>query len=192
MDTLLETRPAATAETAALVALTAAFETDPPVRWLYPGAADYTAHFPSFARALGGAALAEGTADCAPGGAALWLAPGVEPDEEALGALVAATIPAERHDDVFAVLDAMGAYHPEAPHWYLPLIGVAPEAQGRGLGTRLMQPVLDRCDAEGTLAYLEATTERSAALYARLGFERTGTIRAADCPDIIPMVRRPG
>ena len=116
----------------------------------------------------------------------------MEPDEEALGALVAATIPAARHDDVFAVLDAMEAYHPEAPHWYLPLIGVAPEAQGRGLGTRLMQPVLDRCDAEGTLAYLEATTERSAALYARLGFERTGTIRAADCPDIIPMVRRPG
>ena len=36
-----------------------------------------------------------------------------------------------------------------------------------------MQPVLERCDAEGTPAYLETDTERNVQLYERHGFEVT-------------------
>ncbi len=74
------------------------------------------------------------------------------------------------------------------PHHYLPYIGVAPEAQGRGLGSALMRPILDRCDEERLPAYLEATSERNAALYERLGFE----LRAGGSPPLWLMVRPPG
>ena len=37
---------------------------------------------------------------------------------------------------------------------------MSPELQGRGIGSALMQPVLERCDRDGMPAYLEATTPR--------------------------------
>lgn len=61
--------------------------------------------------------------------------------------------------------------HPHEPHYYLAVLGVEPEAQGRGLGGALMRPVLERCDHDGLPAYLEASTPRSRALYLRNGFE---------------------
>ena len=39
--------------------------------------------------------------------------------------------------------------HPHEPHWYLAVLGVDPDRQGRGFGSHLMQPVLERCDANG-------------------------------------------
>lgn len=171
--------------------LSAAFEADPPVRWMYPNRAGYLAHFPTFLRAFGGVAIREGTLEMGEGGAALWVAPGSEPDEEAILAAVEYSVPASRHQDIFAVFDAMGGYHPAEPCWYLPVMGVVPERQGQGIGAAMMRPVLDRCDATGVPAYLEATTERSRALYARHGFETVGTVCVADCPPIHPMLRHP-
>ena len=69
----------------------------------------------------------------------------------------------------------MEGRHPrKPPHWYLAFMGVAPEWQGRGLGTALMQPALEILDAAGTPAYLESSTPRSRALYQRNDFEVTG------------------
>lgn len=66
--------------------------------------------------------------------------------------------------------------HPRRPdHWYLHYVGVEPRHQGRGLGSGLLAPVLERCDRERTPAYLESSTERNRALYERHGFEVTGT-----------------
>lgn len=175
----------------ALEVLLRAFEDDPPVRWLYPCASAYASHFRDFARALGGSAIAHATLRVADGAAALWLQPGAGPDEDALEQVVDRSVPRNRQDDVLAVFAEMGGHHPEGLHWYLPLIGVVPERQGQGLGTALMTPILARSDAEGLPVYLEATTERSRALYARLGFETTAVIRMADCPPIWPMVRTP-
>ena len=63
--------------------------------------------------------------------------------------------------------------HPADPHYYLPFVGVVPEWQGRGLGASLLKPVLDRCDAEGMPAYLEASSPRNRVLYERHGFAVT-------------------
>ena len=61
--------------------------------------------------------------------------------------------------------------HPDVEaHWYLHYLGVVPERQGRGLGGRLMQPILERCDRESVPAFLEASTDRNRALYERHGF----------------------
>lgn len=56
------------------------------------------------------------------------------------------------------------------PRWYLPYLGVDPAAQGRGLGTRLLRPVLDEADRAGLPCCLEAPTERSRRFYERFGF----------------------
>jgi ribosomal protein S18 acetylase RimI-like enzyme len=74
---------------------------------------------------------------------------------------------------VLRSLTALESNHPAAPHYYLPFVGVEPEWQGRGLGTALMRPVLDRCDDEKLAAYLEASSPRNRALYERHGFEVT-------------------
>jgi GNAT superfamily N-acetyltransferase len=69
------------------------------------------------------------------------------------------------------------AGHPLEAHYYLPFIGVGPECQGRGLGSALMRPILDRCDREGMPSYLEASTPRNRALYERHGFAVTQEFR---------------
>lgn len=67
--------------------------------------------------------------------------------------------------------------HPRSSHWYLSELGVRPESQGRGYGSKLMFEILARCDHQRTPAYLESSTERSRALYERHGFRTTEVIR---------------
>jgi ribosomal protein S18 acetylase RimI-like enzyme len=54
--------------------------------------------------------------------------------------------------------------------WYLSIIAVAPQAQGRGLGGRLLTPTLAEADAAGAACYLETFGPRSIKFYERLGF----------------------
>lgn len=83
-------------------------------------------------------------------------------------------------------------HHPVEPHYYVRWVGVRPHLQGRGLGAALMQPALDICDQEGVAAYIEASTERSAALYQRLGFVHLGVVEPPDGePTYWPMRRPP-
>ncbi len=89
------------------------------------------------------------------------------------------------------LLPAVERHHLREPHHYFAHIGVTPHAQGQGLGSALMRPTLDRCDRERLPAYLEASSERSAALYERLGFRVTRELRVAGSPPLRLMVRRP-
>jgi GNAT superfamily N-acetyltransferase len=83
--------------------------------------------------------------------------------------------------------------HPREPHYYLPFVGVEPGSQGRGIGTALMRPMLERCDREGMPAYLEATTPRNRACYMRQGFEVTEEFHfPKDGPPTWRMWRAPG
>ena len=170
-----------------------AFGTDPAARWTYPDPQQYLTHFPTIVRAFGGRAFAHGTGHHVSGfaGAALWLPPGVTPDEQALAAIVRASVPAARHSEVFGVFEQMGRHHPHEPHWYLPLIGVDPLHQGRGLGSALLQHALRQCDRAHVPAYLESSNPRNIGLYLRHGFEVMGEIRVGAAPLVTPMVRRP-
>ena len=191
MNQIAPTHPAAAKADRVLGTLTRAFRADPPCRWLFPEEDAFARHFPALALALGAAAFRDGTLTHAEGGAALWLAPDAAPDEDAIAALVEAALPDSRHMDAFAVFAAMEARHPATPHWYLPVVGVEPARQGLGLGSALIRPVLERCDRTGVAAYLEATTPRSRALYERLGFRVTATIREGGCPPLWCMIREP-
>lgn len=86
---------------------------------------------------------------------------------------------------------AMEARHVREPHYYVRDIGVHPDMQGKGLGSALMRPTLDRCDREGLPAYLEASSERNAALYERFGFQVKDELRVAGGPPIRLMLRPP-
>jgi ribosomal protein S18 acetylase RimI-like enzyme len=82
--------------------------------------------------------------------------------------------------------------HPHEPHYYLSIVAVAPEHQGRGIGSALIRPILERCDRDGVPAYLEATTERNRALYERHGFRVSEEVRwPDDGPPLWLMWREP-
>lgn len=59
--------------------------------------------------------------------------------------------------------------------WYLSILGISPEHQGRGLGPGLIRPVLEQADAAGVASYLETFSDRNRAFYNRLGYEIVGT-----------------
>jgi GNAT superfamily N-acetyltransferase len=81
--------------------------------------------------------------------------------------------------------------HLREPHYYFRDVGVLPAMQGNGLGSALMGPTLDRCDRESLPAYLEASSERNAALYERLGFQPIRELRAGSSPPLRLMLRPP-
>jgi len=89
-------------------------------------------------------------------------------------------------------LAMMDKHHPDdRPHWYLAVLGTDPEHQGKGLGSAVMKPILDRCDAEGVGAYLESSKEANIPFYRRHGFEVTGEVHLPDGPPLWPMWRDP-
>ncbi|WP_448574136.1 GNAT family N-acetyltransferase [Trichothermofontia sp.] len=170
-----------------------AFSGDPAVRWLYPDPHQYLAYFPQFVQAFGGQAFTQETAYCIDGysGAALWFAPGVEPDVEGVIELIQRSVFESEQTDVFDVFEQMDAYHPKSPHWYLPLIGIEPTQQGQGYGSALMRYILNHCDRDQLPAYLEASHLGTVSFYQRHGFEVIGTIQAGHSPTIFPMLRHP-
>ena len=54
--------------------------------------------------------------------------------------------------------------------WYLSIVGIAPHAQGRGLGRQLLLPTLHEAGKAGAVCYLETFSSRSVRFYERLGF----------------------
>ena len=92
---------------------------------------------------------------------------------------------------MFSMFEQMDALHPQGAHWHLPLIGVDPAHQGKGIGSALLSHVLKVCDSHNMSVYLEATGPRNIPLYERHGFEKVGSIQVADSPQIIAMLRKP-
>jgi ribosomal protein S18 acetylase RimI-like enzyme len=170
-----------------------AFSADPIARWFYPDPHEYLLHLPGFVREFAGKAFEQCSAYYIDGylGAALWLPPDVHPDETALAALLQRTIPEKNQQEIFAFIEQMDRSHPSEPHWYLPMIGVDPAQQGKGYGSALLKHALERCDDEGKLAYLEASSPKSIPLYQRHGFELVSTIEVGSSPPLFPMVRKP-
>ena len=81
--------------------------------------------------------------------------------------------------------------HPEEPHWYLEALSVRPECQRRGLGSRLVQPILERADMEGVPCYLETSDPANIAFYGRFGFDVVGPplVVVPDGPPLTAMWR---
>jgi ribosomal protein S18 acetylase RimI-like enzyme len=174
-----------------LATLTSAFAADPVERWLWPDAAAYAEHYPEFAEVFSDGALEAGTVwqleDYA--AVALWMPPGVEPDPERIGPVLLASVAAEKHEDMFSVLEQMEAVHPKYPHWYLPWLGVDAARQGEGLGDALLTQCLAYVDVRGLPSFLETPNPRTVPFYERHGFVIQGYAQSGSCPPVALMLR---
>ena len=178
-------------EDAAAQTIVLAFAADPMARWTWPQAHQYLAAMPRMIRAFGSKGFSNGSAYRTPDytGVALWLPPGVDADEEGLGAVIESTVESSLRSETDPIFEEMATYHPTEPHWYLPLIGADPAHQGEGHGEALMTHALARCDRDHAPAYLESSNPRNIPFYERHGFEALGEIQVGSSPTLIPMLR---
>ena len=86
---------------------------------------------------------------------------------------------------------------PPERHWYIQIVGVAPEYNGRGFGRELMEKVGDLADEVGTSCYLECGAS-NVPFYQKMGYsiwsEKTvedPLDKKAAPLDVFIMVRRP-
>jgi GNAT superfamily N-acetyltransferase len=91
------------------------------------------------------------------------------------------------------LLGALDKLHHEIgePHYYLGFLGTDPLYQRVGAGSAALRPVLDRCDTEGVLAYLETQKEENLAYYARHAFELIQKVDVGGVPPVWTMSRKP-
>ena len=183
----------------ALAEITAdAFRDDPFNNWLFGGFEPMQRTFASLARHIyapnGFCQIlneqGEGRA------AAMWLMPGDQSDASAAGML-------QTYWGLFAsggwgalmrgkaAGEAMAKHHPTEPHAYLFTVGVASAGRGRGLGRRLIEPVLEACDRTGTMAYLENSNPENRRFYNSLGFERVELFHATPGSPPLEAMKRP-
>lgn len=161
------------------VALARAFHDDPVFsHFLPPGASNREARMGHFMTFAAKGALKHSSLFVSPDGtsAAAWRPPGhwkLTPAEMLTGMPAMLRSVRGRITVALSALNMIEAKHPTEPHWYLEALGTEPAAQGKGGGSLVMQPILDRCDAEGMPAYLESSKERNIPFYERHGFRVT-------------------
>lgn len=141
------------------------------------------------------AAVADGRVS----GVAIWLPPGAYPPGvidnlrmlPSLSGMIRIGLTKAR--DMATTEKNAEAHFPKEPIWYLQALGVSRDAQGQGIGTLLMRPVLDQVDVNGDSCYLETGTERNVRFYERFGFEvrEAGVQLAPYGPTHWTMIRRP-
>jgi Acetyltransferase (GNAT) family len=178
------------------VALGAAFFEDPIFGWLIGQGSSRQARFEQYFAIELAHSFAHGCVWTVEGlqGAALCMPPGqwrLPPKLMIANGARFTSVFRGRLPRAVGLLAAIERRHLRGAHYYFANIGVAPEAQGQGLGSRLMRPTLDRCDEEGLPVYLEASSARNAALYERLGFRCEEVLRFAGSPPLRLMTRPP-
>ncbi|MDQ1437443.1 MAG: hypothetical protein QOK43_1072 [Acidimicrobiaceae bacterium] len=172
-------RTATSADVAALSdTLARAFADDPVTTWIFPSASYHDRLRRYFVMHLDKIAMRHDLTYTTEGnrGGAIWLPPGAwELTPRDILRTLPATVRALGPRLAFALRTVLHIErrHPRAPHYYLATLGTHPSHQGQGVGSALLQPVLDRCDREGLPAYLESSKERNVPFYARHGFAVT-------------------
>jgi GNAT superfamily N-acetyltransferase len=166
---------------ATAAALARAFQDDPLQTYILPDAEERARRSPAHFASILRYGLLFGEVFAAPGrarGAAVVLPPDgweITPERAAAAGfdqwpITLGAVAAERFSSALSVLEPL--HHRDVPraHWYVLLLGVAPDAQGTGLGRALLQPVFDRATAAGQPCYLETAQPKNVGFYEHLGF----------------------
>jgi GNAT superfamily N-acetyltransferase len=193
-----EIREARASERRAVSAcLSRAFEDDPIARFIFPSDRTRLARLASFYREMVRMMSQYGVVytDPALNGASVWRlssAPrprGLRVIRDGLGMLLVLRGEIRR---AMLLEQIVGPARPREPHWYLAILGTDPEMQGRGVGSSLLWPVLQRCDADRLPAYLESSKTENIPFYERHGFRVTRELRIPEGPSLWTMLRSPG
>jgi ribosomal protein S18 acetylase RimI-like enzyme len=176
--------------------LARAFRHDPVHRWILPTELDWALSSDAFFAMVAGDALRHGTVYTTPRieGAALWVPPYPQPATLAgrLGmALRWYLALGRRATRVGVELARIERAHPPLPHWYLAVLGTDPRFQGSGVGSALLAPILERCDADRIPAYLESSKQENVPFYERHGFRVLDELVFRDGPTVWRMQRDP-
>jgi ribosomal protein S18 acetylase RimI-like enzyme len=171
----------------------AGFCSDPVLTWVFREP-DRSAKLTSFFDFLAREALVPlGATYLLPGSCAAWTPPNAPawPPERAerFSELLNATCTADDLERLAILEAAQDANHPEGPLWYLGVVATVPSAQGRGLGTALLERSIEPVDSSGLPAYLESTNPRNVSLYRRYGFRVTRLIELPEGPALTMMWR---
>jgi ribosomal protein S18 acetylase RimI-like enzyme len=162
--------------------LARAFYDDPLFSWVIPDDATRLARLTWFMGLAAKYGTKYGEVETTAGaveGNAIWLPPG-DTDVPAMRMMMAGMWMAPLKLGMgpltrfLKLMDITEKLHHEAvpePHHYLMVLGVDPPRQGQGVGSALMQPVLQRADAAHLPCYLETQKEINVKLYRRHGFE---------------------
>jgi GNAT superfamily N-acetyltransferase len=177
-------------------ALASAFFDDPVSAWMYDDPIARRQQLRSWMRLVVEMGITRGhlyTAGSNRAGA-VWSPPDVTLFDEVWAPRLARLLNDQLAERAAGVMRALGravAAHPaNEPHFYLFTLGASD--QGRGLGARVIEPVLALCDAQGLPARLESSNPRNLGFYGRHGFEIVGEVAVAEAgPVLWPMRRAP-
>jgi len=77
-------------------------------------------------------------------------------------------------------------------HWYLAVLAVDPEHQGKGYASRLLNETLSQIDKDGLPCYLETDGSKNVSIYQHFGFEVIDEFVVPDTNDkLVAMLRQP-
>ena len=97
-----------------------------------------------------------------------------------------------RTPTMMSALSAIEKVHPKEEHYYLEVLGTRKDRQSKGIGSAVINAVLERSDEEGVPAYLESSNPRNVPFYARHGFEVREEISSGKgAPVVTTMWREP-
>ncbi|MCW2093420.1 UNVERIFIED_ORG: ribosomal protein S18 acetylase RimI-like enzyme [Rhodococcus erythropolis] len=183
--------------------LSAAFQDDPVMQWLWPDASD---RVPRLTRLYKTIVLRQHfpaqTVDVAQdeagniGGVALWARPDKwkTPRTTQL-AMMPGLVRAygswaglQRGAQLEASTEQS---HPLTPHWYLATIGTDSEVRGSGFAHALIRSRLNTCDQEKSAVYLESSNPANLPYYRRFGFEVSAEISIPDGGPVLWGMWRP-
>ena len=151
--------------------LSLAFQDYPTFGYVFPDDSERKEKLPHFFKSMLHKGLLQGevyASSPAMEGVTVWLPPGIpgglsktyEIDRDAFDRF------AYYGKCVFAVRQK----HAPGRHWFLELIGVAPEFQGKGHAGRLLRSMLDRIGREGLPCYLDTEVDKNVEMYQHHGF----------------------
>ena len=160
--------------------LARAFRTDPLQTYIFPDVDESVRRSPAMFSAIvrSGFERAEVWTTTSTAGIAVWSPPARRGPEEAkqddakedrLPELMGHAA-FERLSSFFAAIERFHVEAAPEPHWYLEILGVDPASQGQGIGSALLQPILDRADADGVACYLETVNAKNVPFYVARGF----------------------